>query len=265
MSIEFNLIDLTERSAKFVLSGLVPASANALRRFMINEVPRMTIDEVNFYENTSVLFDEQLALRLGLIPLRADPTLYVMESECTCEGGCTLCQSSVTISAEGPMMVRSSDLLIGDENISVADDGIPIVDLKEGQKLLVSAIIKLGIGEQHAKWQNAVVCGYKNVPHVSITEQCNDCGECVAACPREIFKCVDGRVMIGDDLNCSCCNLCVEVCEVDGVIIEEDPGAFLFTLETDGGMTASATILYAVHMLRDKAVKLKSVLEDLDH
>jgi len=262
--IEINVIELTERYAKFIISGLTPASANALRRCMINEVPRMAIDEVNFYENTSVLFDEQLALRLGLIPLRADPGLYVLEDECTCEDGCSLCQSTASISAEGPIKIYSSDLVMGDENISVADDNILIVDLKDGQKLLLNAIIKLGTGEMHAKWQNAVVCGYKNIPHVSITD-CNDCGRCVDVCPRDVFKCVDGRVMIGDDINCSCCNLCVEACELDGIVIEEDPEAFLFKLETDGGMTASALIVYAVRMLRDKAVRLKSVLERFSH
>jgi DNA-directed RNA polymerase subunit D len=63
--IEVKVIDLAERYAKFTISGMTPASANALRRCMINEIPRMAIDEVNFYENTSVLFDEQLALRAG--------------------------------------------------------------------------------------------------------------------------------------------------------------------------------------------------------
>jgi len=231
---------------------------------MVNKIPRVAIDEVNFYENTSVLFDEQLALRLGLIPLRADPSLYVMEDECECDGGCSLCQSTASISGEGPMIVHSSDLVMGDENISVTEDRIPIVDLKDGQKLLLNAVIKLGRGEVHAKWQNAVVCGYKNVPHVTINENCDDCGNCLNVCPRNIFTWVNERVMIGDDLDCSYCNLCIEACEHDGIKIEEDADAFLFTLETDGGMSASAMIQYAVQMLKDKAIRLKSVLEDLD-
>lgn len=264
MSIEFKLIDLGERSAKFIISGLTYASANALRRTMINEIPRMAIDEVNFYENTSVLFDEQLALRLGLVPLKADPSMYVMEDECECEGGCSLCQATASISGEGPRMIYSSDLVMGDENISVAEERIPIVDLKKGQKLLLNAVIKLGTGEVHAKWQNAVVCGYKNVPHVAINENCDDCGKCVEVCPRNIFTWVNDRVMIGDDMDCSYCKLCLEACERNGIEIEEDADAFLFTLETDGGMSASATIQYAVQMLKDKAIRLKSLLEDLD-
>lgn len=264
MGIEVKVIDLGERKAKFILSGVTPAFANALRRCMINEIPRLAIDEVHFYENTSILFDEQIALRLALIPLKADPTGYVMEDECTCEDGCALCQTTATISAEGPKMVYSSDLIMGDENISVADDRIPIVDLKEGQKLLLNAIIRLGTGEMHAKWQSAVVCGYKNVPHVSITD-CNDCARCVSICPRDVFRLVDGRVMIGDDINCSYCKLCLDVCELQGIVIEEEPDAFLFTLETDGGMSASMTIAYAIHLLKERAIRLKSALESLAH
>jgi len=49
--------------------------ANALRRIMISEIPTVAIEKVNLYQNTSILADEVLVHRLGLIPLNIDPKL----------------------------------------------------------------------------------------------------------------------------------------------------------------------------------------------
>lgn len=55
---------------EFDLIGVTPALANAFRRLMISEVPSMAIEKVHIYNNTSIIQDEILAHRLGLIPLK---------------------------------------------------------------------------------------------------------------------------------------------------------------------------------------------------
>ena len=67
MEIAFSRLD--ERVAKFTLSGVSTSFANIFRRAMMSEVPTLAIENVRIYDNTSVLFDEMLAHRLGLIPL----------------------------------------------------------------------------------------------------------------------------------------------------------------------------------------------------
>jgi DNA-directed RNA polymerase II subunit RPB3 len=65
-------IEITEvkkGQISFVLSKTDTSIANALRRVMIAEVPTMAIDIVEVENNTSVLNDEFIAHRLGLIPL----------------------------------------------------------------------------------------------------------------------------------------------------------------------------------------------------
>lgn len=63
------ILELKEDSITFVLSKTDTSIANALRRIMISEVPTMAIDLVEIENNTSVLHDEFIAHRLGLIPL----------------------------------------------------------------------------------------------------------------------------------------------------------------------------------------------------
>lgn len=142
---DVDIIELSDRKIKFVLSGVSPAFANSLRRSMIAEVPSLAIDDVNIYENTSVLFDEMLALRLGLIPLKSDLELYVSRSECDCEGGCPRCQVSIMLSVEGPKIVYSNELKSADPKVAPVDDNTPIIELKEGQKVVLEAVARLGL------------------------------------------------------------------------------------------------------------------------
>lgn len=68
-----NIIHLDEESAVFDLIGVDVSIANALRRILLAEVPTMAIETVYIQENTSIIQDEVLSHRLGLVPIRADP------------------------------------------------------------------------------------------------------------------------------------------------------------------------------------------------
>ena len=47
--------------------------ANALRRIILSEIPTVAIEKVNMWQNTSIIPDENLAHRIGLIPIKCDP------------------------------------------------------------------------------------------------------------------------------------------------------------------------------------------------
>lgn len=71
-----DILKLDEEEMIFDLAGVEPPLANALRRIIIAEIPTMAIEKVNLWQNTSVIPDENLAHRLGLIPINADPRLF---------------------------------------------------------------------------------------------------------------------------------------------------------------------------------------------
>ncbi|KAJ3815591.1 DNA-directed RNA polymerase [Lentinula aff. lateritia] len=64
---------LSQRSIEFDIVGIDASIANAFRRIMIAEVPTIAIDQVYVFDNTSVIHDEVLAHRIGLVPLNVDP------------------------------------------------------------------------------------------------------------------------------------------------------------------------------------------------
>nr|XP_018625355.1 DNA-directed RNA polymerases I and III subunit rpac1 isoform X2 [Nicotiana tomentosiformis] len=75
------VVTLDEDELEFDMIGIDPSLANAFRRILIAEVPTMAIEKVLIANNTSIIQDEVLAHRLGLIPIKIDPRLFEYMSE----------------------------------------------------------------------------------------------------------------------------------------------------------------------------------------
>ena len=131
---------------------------NAIRRLSINEVPTLAIDDVVILENSSVMHDEAVAHRLGLIPLRTDLHRFVLPSDCDCNStlGCTRCRVLLSMDSEAndkTKVVTSGDLVSEDEVVKPISTEIPIIVLAPAQKLKFEAYARLGFGKDHAKWR----------------------------------------------------------------------------------------------------------------
>ena len=126
------------------LKGIPLQYANALRRVCLNGVPVFAIDTVDIIENTSVLPDEGLAHRLGLIPLKTDLTKYNESDKIllVLDSG----------ESEETRAVLSGELSSEDESVKPVSEKIPIVQLAPGQKIKIECYARLGRGTEHAKW-----------------------------------------------------------------------------------------------------------------
>lgn len=131
---------------------------NALRRLAISEVPTLAIDDIVMIDNSSVVHDEAVAHRLGMVPLNTDLKRFVMPHECDCKStlGCSKCKVLLTLEAEaneGTRIVTSGELTSEDEQVKPVSNEIPILTLAPGQKIKFEAYARLGNGKSHAKWQ----------------------------------------------------------------------------------------------------------------
>ena len=79
--LKIRVINLNEMDMEFDIVGVDPSIPNALRRILISEVPTMAFDKIFLFNNTSIIQDEVLTHRLGLIPLRADPRMFEFRQE----------------------------------------------------------------------------------------------------------------------------------------------------------------------------------------
>lgn len=271
MQISFSRFD--DNVARFVISGFSSAFVNTLRRTMIGEVPTLAIEDVLIYDNSSALFDEMLAHRLGLIPLKTDLDEYVFTKDCSCGGeGCSACTSVYTLSVEGPKVVLSRDLIPQNPMAAPVEEDIPLVKLERDQKVVLEARAVLGRGTEHAKWQPTLACGYKAYPRITFDGKCDGCGMCVDECPRNVLE-IKGNcaaVVEGKIEDCSLCKLCERICianadtwDSPAISIGTEDDVFIFVVESDGSLPVRRILTQAAKEIQTKSDSLVDVLCDI--
>ena len=155
-----DIISKDDQKIAVKLKGIPLQYANALRRICLNGVPVFAIDTVDIIENSSVLPDEGLAHRLGLIPLKTDLSRFNEPSKCDCqsESGCSNCRVMLVLDSGDSDVTRtilSNELSSEDDSIKPTSDKISIVQLTQGQRIKVECYARLGRGTEHAKWNSA--------------------------------------------------------------------------------------------------------------
>lgn len=129
---------------------------NAIRRIILDEVPTFAIEEVEIISNSSPLYDETLAHRLGLLPLKTDLKSYNFRDMCKCGGvGCALCEVKLSLKEEGEGFVLSSSIKSDDPKVIPAHKEIPVTKLFGEQKIEANLKAILGKGREHSKWAPA--------------------------------------------------------------------------------------------------------------
>ncbi|MFC6835741.1 DNA-directed RNA polymerase subunit D [Halomarina ordinaria] len=242
---DVEFIDRDDRNARFVVRGLTPAFANGIRRAMLADVPTMSIDTVRVVENSSVMFDEMIGLRLGLVPLTTPPGEFELGDEVT-----------LALDVEGPATAYSGDLVSADDLVKPADENVPIIDLKEDQRLEVEALARLDSGKDHAKHQGGVAIGYR---HLQTVEVVGDRDEFADDEPRIVRGVVedDGELVPAESFDNDLRNRYPD----EEVAVSDVPNAFVFHVETDGSMSVEDLVLAAVESLHDRADELEQAVQ----
>jgi DNA-directed RNA polymerase subunit D len=255
--VKIEVLEKDETNLRVVVRDANVPLINALRRIALAEVPAMAIEEVVMIENSSILQDEMIAHRLGLVPLKTDLDNYNLPENCECQSefGCSQCRVTLTLNAEsteGTRPVYSGELVSENPEIVPVSDKIPLVKLGKGQKLKLEAYARLGKGKVHAKWQPVCVCAYKYYPKIELpAEKCADCQKCVDICPKKVLAMKGEKIEIRDLLACNLCMDCVELCpkKGEGIKVGWEKSDFVMNIESTGALPPERVLQEATKIL----------------
>lgn len=251
---DLTILKKSDKKLEFVLSNTDAAFANALRRIMVSEIPTMAIEYADIEENTSGLFDEVVAHRLGLIPLTFSSDFEVKD-DCKCNGkGCSRCEAVFVLEKEGPCIVKAGDMKSNADDVKPVDINIPIVELLEGQRIKFEAVAQLGYGRDHSKWQAANV-GYKNQTSIRLNQDIAE--KALKACPANVFEKKGDAIRAANPMNCT---LCMKCSDIGAAAVTPDETSFIFTVESISGLSSREIILKALDVLEAKADEFKKEL-----
>ena len=259
------IVSLTEDTIRFLLEEVDVAFANGLRRTMVAEVPIMTIDDIFFFDNSSLVPDEVLAHRIGLVPLKTDLDAYVLPEDCDCnaELGCPKCRAILTLDVEAKdstVTVYSGDLVAEDSSTVPASDRIPLAKLAPGQAIRFEAYAQLGQGKVHTKWSPVSMCVYQNVSIVPIKDKAAT-QECVDLCGGEAAEINGDNLKVIDIQKFESCKRCRDTISHEEIMNHLKHDEFLFTVESNGALAPERIVEEAVKILKKK---LKDLTEKID-
>jgi DNA-directed RNA polymerase subunit D len=249
---QLDVVEVSDTTCVLDVRGVTPAFLNALRRTLLSDVPKLAIDEVTIYDNTSALFDEMLAHRLGLLPIPTELNTLASGTAGTREEPVLF-----TLSKEGPCTVYSGDLVPAlDAKMKIRDPKIPIVKLLEGQRVMLECGAVLGIGREHAKWQAVNAVGYMEYPKVTIKP-----GQIPPAtfeklaktAPKGIVSFENGTIVVHDPVKAYAYLRSVKkLHDLDMVVLGHEADRWIFRFETDGALPPVDALRRAVSIVMEK-------------
>lgn len=297
---QIKIMSLNEEEAVFDLIGIDAALANAFRRILLAEVPTMAIEKVFILNNTSMIQDEVLAQRLGLIPIRADPRKFNYRHaeedadatnvisfrlmvKCTKRRGGgkanTVGSSSSSGGVEGDSDVigascTSGDLewipqgdqdeLFQDSPVRPVHDDILIARLRPGQEIELEAWCEKGLGKTHAKWSPVCTASYRLLPELKLYGP-DDAPPLPDRRPPSAFDAPAGA-SVAIASRPRACSMRREVVRQPGwderVQLARVKDHFIFSVESTGALPPEELFSEAVKVLMQKAINLAQLLKD---
>ena len=238
---------------------------NSLRRVMLSELPKLAIDDVIIYDNTSPLFDEIVSQRLGLIPIPTDLQILSFRNECKCAGkGCPTCTVRYTLSKEGEGVVYSGDLQPEQPDFAIKETKIPIVELWKDQRIILEVEAVLGRGRDHAKWQTVVAPRYHMETLIQVDKKrMNDVKAVIEELPKDMVELKGDTLELKDPSKLVILESYLDKNKEDCITITKDPTTITFNFETDGSMSAKDALKESITILTKKYEELGKLLKDL--
>ncbi|KAI0628446.1 insert subdomain of RNA polymerase alpha subunit [Trametes polyzona] len=279
---------LSQRSIEFDLVGVDASIANAFRRILIAEVPTIAIEDVFVWNNTSVIHDEILAQRLGLIPLNVDPALFStrLPGDIPYDRNTLVFQLNVECSRakDGKIVneyVTSGDLkwvpqgeqesVFGDLVPAATNKDIVIAKLRPGQVIDMELHAIKGVGKEHAKWSPVATATYRLHPLILLNPSKPvppHLAQKFASCfsPGVVKVSPEGEVSI-DERHLRKETMSREVLrhkEFEGCVeLKRIRDWFIYSVESEGPYAPEALLPEAIKVMRGKIESIRAAAEAL--
>lgn len=214
--------------------------ANAIRRYL-DEISVLAINEVEIFKNDSPLYDETIAHRMGLVPLKMEKTSR---------------EASLKLVSKKDGVVYSGEI---QGAIEPAYNKIPITSLNKGQELEVVANVTFGKGKKHSKFSPGLMF-YRNILEIKMDKSFYD--KIKRACPNSEIKEKGDKLVIIDDKQKEVCDVCEGICEKVGKKAEvEIKDGLVVTLESFGQLEVEDIFKKAIDELEKDLSEISKKIE----
>jgi len=217
--------------------------ANAIRRYL-NHIPILAVDEVEIVKNGSALYDEVVAHRVGLIPLKMDKMITEKNKG----------KLKLIVNKEG--FVNSGEL---EGNVKVVYDKIPITFLDKDQEIELTGFVKEGKGVDHVKFSPGLMF-YRNVTKIKADK--NLAEEIKRLCPNCTFEEKGDKLIITDEGVKEISDLIEGIANKSNKDIEvEVKNELIITVESFGQMDVEDIFPKAIEAMKKDLVEMSKKLD----
>ncbi len=252
---KITLLEKNDEEIKVLLEKTSYLFVNALRRAIINEVPTLAIEEVEFRKQTSALYDEILAHRLGLLPLKTDYSTYEYEEVENIEDRSGKSMVKLFASIKGPGTFYAEKIESNDPSILTQYKKMPLAKLEEGQEIEFEAIAVMGKGKEHSKWTPGIPSYIEDVK-ITVDEKKLEAEK--EKYPSQIFE--KGKINI-EKIKYNPELLDAVDGISDAIKVERKKDSFIFTVESFGMITPKEMIVQGIKELKNLTSQLKAAFE----
>ncbi len=234
-------IEKTENQVVFT-AEISETLANSIRRY-VSQIPIVAIDEVEISKNDSALYDETIAHRLGLIPLKP-------------KKGKKKKQGKLKLETKKEGVVYSGELK-GD--FEIVYEKIPITLLSNKQGIKLVATTKTGKGAEHTKFSPGLVF-YRKASEIIVDKDLYK--EIKKVCPDVKIKEKGNKIIITDAGKKEVADVCKGMINKAGKKPEiEEKDELVVTVESFGQITPEKVFLDSVNVLKKDLKFLKKSVE----